>query len=249
MLNSHLNRQPAGAGTRMAIVLTLLCLALPLAGAATQSGGTVSGTLRDTSGRVLPNALIRLSPVNTDAVAQTTTDAKGRFQFSGVSGGEHLLTARFPGFGPVRQVLQVGPRDAIDLPLTLQVGTLQETITVTSGPARRTAGGASAALAQPAPPPCTPSSTGGQIVPPTKLRDVRPRYDEKFAGAKGTVILDARIGVDGKVNNVDVFSGVHPDLEDSAIAAVNQWEFSPTYLNCEPVEVRMLVSVTFSGAQ
>jgi len=35
------------------------------------------------------------------------------------------------------------------------------------------------------------------------------------------------------------------ELEDEAIAAVSQWEFSPTYLNCEPIEVRMYVTVSF----
>jgi beta-lactamase regulating signal transducer with metallopeptidase domain len=248
MLNSQLNRQPVGVKTRMAIAFAVLCLALPIAGAAMQSGQTVSGTLRDTSGRVLAGATVRLSPVNTETVVQTTTDANGRFRFSAVAVGEHLLSARSAGFAPLRQVIQVGARDVIDLPLTLQVGTLQETITVTSGPAGSSASRVSGGYAQPAPPTCTPSSTGGHIVPPTKLRDVRPRYDERLAGVKGTVILDARIGIDGKVNNIEVFSGVHPDLEDAAIAAVNQWEFSPTYLNCEPVEVRMLVSVTFAGA-
>ena len=37
-------------------------------------------------------------------------------------------------------------------------------------------------------------------------------------------------------------SPVNADLEDEAIAAVSQWEFSPTYLNCEPIEVRMFVT-------
>jgi len=34
-------------------------------------------------------------------------------------------------------------------------------------------------------------------------------------------------------------------LEDEAIAAVSQWEFSPAHLNCEAIEVRMYVSVAF----
>ena len=57
--------------------------------------------------------------------------------------------------------------------------------------------------------------------------------------SKGTILLQARIGIDGKVQEVEVISPVNADLEDEAIAAVSQWEFSPTYLNCEPIEVQM----------
>ena len=35
------------------------------------------------------------------------------------------------------------------------------------------------------------------------------------------------------------------DMEEEAIAAVTQWEFTPTYLNCQPIEVRMFVTVAF----
>ena len=57
--------------------------------------------------------------------------------------------------------------------------------------------------------------------------------------------MQARIGVDGKVRAVEVVSPGNVDMEDEAIAAVSQWEFSPTYLNCEPIEVRMYVTVSF----
>ena len=53
----------------------------------------------------------------------------------------------------------------------------------------------------------------------------------------------------GRVSGVDVISPVNVDLEDEAIAAVSQWQFSPTYLNCEPVEVQMYVTVAFKAEQ
>jgi TonB family protein len=96
-------------------------------------------------------------------------------------------------------------------------------------------------------PACTPSSTGGQITPPMKIRDVRPRYRQELVEARvqGVVLMQAKIGPDGKVRSVDVVSPVNADLEDEAIAAVSQWEFTPTYLNCEPVEVQMYVTMQF----
>ncbi len=37
------------------------------------------------------------------------------------------------------------------------------------------------------------------------------------------------------------------DLDQAAVAAVRQWEFTPTILNCIPVEVDMDVSVIVHG--
>jgi outer membrane biosynthesis protein TonB len=86
-------------------------------------------------------------------------------------------------------------------------------------------------------------------VPPRKIRDVRPRYRRAWveAGLEGRILLQARIGFDGRMREVEAVSPVNPDLEDEAIGAVSQWEFTPTWLNCEPVEVRMFVTVVFTA--
>jgi protein TonB len=62
---------------------------------------------------------------------------------------------------------------------------------------------------------------------------------------EGNILMQAIIGVDGKVRNLEVLSPVNADLEEEAIGAVSQWEFSPTYLNCQPIEVRMFVTTSF----
>ena len=59
------------------------------------------------------------------------------------------------------------------------------------------------------------------------------------------MLLQALIGTDGRVKNVEVVSPTQPDMEEEAIAAVLQWEFTPTYLNCQAIEVRMFVTVSF----
>jgi TonB family protein len=58
-------------------------------------------------------------------------------------------------------------------------------------------------------------------------------------------LLQAVIGTDGRVKSVEVVSPVQPEMEEEAIAAVSQWEFSPTYLNCQAIDVRMFVTVAF----
>jgi outer membrane biosynthesis protein TonB len=62
---------------------------------------------------------------------------------------------------------------------------------------------------------------------------------------EGTVNRKATIGTDGDVRTVEVIDTPNQDLATAAIAAVREWEFDQTLLNCEPVEVDMRVTVTF----
>ena len=64
-------------------------------------------------------------------------------------------------------------------------------------------------------------------------------------GIEGRAVVQARIGIDGFVKEVRAMSQVDPSLANAAIAAVSQWQFTPTLLNCVPVEVNMTVTVNF----
>ena len=246
MLNPPTDRRPLTARSRAVIVAGLLAIALPIA-AASQGAGTPSGVLRDPSGRVLPGATVRMSAIGHDAIHETPSDSTGSFQFPEIADGDYMLSARLPGFLSARQRVRVSPAMA-PLNVTLQVGTLTETVTVRSdgntppGPVSP-----SSALAMPSPPPCGTTDLGGNLKPPLKLKDVRPVYRQELAAnnVEGNVLLQAAIGVDGKVRGVEVVSAVNADLEEAAIRAVSQWEFSPTYLNCQAIEVRMFVTVSF----
>jgi periplasmic protein TonB len=128
-------------------------------------------------------------------------------------------------------------------PITLSVGTLQETINV-AGPG--VPNGLRMSAPRPAPAPCTPTETGGRIVPPLKVRDVRPAYPAGGVTAPVVVTLEARIGFDGTVAGIRATSAAPAELVRAASDAVTQWEFTPTLLNCEPVEVLMNVTITFT---
>ncbi len=58
------------------------------------------------------------------------------------------------------------------------------------------------------------------------------------------MVLEAVIGRDGTVQNLQVLSG-HPMLVPAAINAVNQWRYRPYILNGSPVEVDTHVTVNF----
>ena len=87
---------------------------------------------------------------------------------------------------------------------------------------------------------------GGKIKPPTKIKDVTPVYPAiaKSARIAGAVAIEATIGPDGKVVDTRVVrSG--PMLDQAALDAVRQWEYTPTLLNGKPVPVVVTVTINF----
>jgi protein TonB len=67
---------------------------------------------------------------------------------------------------------------------------------------------------------------------------VQPVYPElaKQARIQGIVQLNIVISKEGRVVDIKVISG-HPLLISAALEAVKQWEYNPTLLNGQPVEV------------
>jgi protein TonB len=87
---------------------------------------------------------------------------------------------------------------------------------------------------------------GGNVLAPRKIRDVKPVYPviAQRSRVEGLVILEATIDTAGRVINVRVLQS-KALLDQAAIDAVRQWEFTPTLLNGVPVSVIMNVTVNF----
>ncbi len=92
-----------------------------------------------------------------------------------------------------------------------------------------------------------PVRIGGQIKPPTKIKDVKPVYPAIAQSARvaGAVTIEATIGFDGKVVDAKVVHSI-PLLDQAALDAVRQWEYSPTLLNGVPVSVLVTVTIKFT---
>jgi periplasmic protein TonB len=98
----------------------------------------------------------------------------------------------------------------------------------------------------PPPQPVKPLVPGGDIRVPQKIRHVAPIYPSiaRANGVEGVVILEAVIGENGRVKNVRVLRSIQL-LDQAAVDAVRQWQFTPTLLNGQPVPVVMTVTVSF----
>ena len=88
---------------------------------------------------------------------------------------------------------------------------------------------------------------GGAIREPKRLVYVPPEYPLIASQARvaGMVILEARVGTDGRVLEATVLRG-QPLFDDPAKAAVMQWRYQPLLLNGVAMEFILTVTVQFS---
>jgi len=254
MLDTRVNRRPVSRSVYAGVVFATLALTITIASA--QGGfASLTGSIVDPTNGVMPGVTLVLTNAQSQAKYEVRTDRTGRYEFVGVPAGDYLFEAKLPGFAAFKGTLIVGAQN-LQRDLTMEVGSLQETITVISS---RSAASASvptaprAALPKRPRPVCDSTPTagglpiGGNIRPPAKLKDVRPLYPAHLAaqGVEGVVTLNARIGTAGMVEDLEVVSAPHEDLGHAAADAVRQWEFDETLLNCKPVAVSMKVTVNF----
>ena len=108
-------------------------------------------------------------------------------------------------------------------------------------------GAVAIAEAQAPQPPLPPVRVGNGIPPPVKTKDVKPVYppEAQGAGVQGVVIIEAIIGPTGLVQDAHIVRSI-PLLDAAALAAVRQWEFTPTVVDGVPRSVVMTVTVNFT---
>jgi TonB family protein len=85
------------------------------------------------------------------------------------------------------------------------------------------------------------------VTPGRLIRQVNPTYPSTALQQRisGPVVLQARIGKDGRVHDVKVVSG-HPFLASAAVDALRQWQYQPYKLNGQPVDLQTQVTINFN---
>jgi hypothetical protein len=120
---------------RKIAVFIVLALALSAAAFAqsTAANGAIEGTILDTSGGVLPGVTVTITNVGTGAERSVTTNEKGLYRAPLLPLGKYRVVAELQGFKKFEQTdisLSVGQTATVNA--TLSVGTVSETITVSS---------------------------------------------------------------------------------------------------------------------
>lgn len=114
---------------RLAIVLVLTLLAVPAG--AQDYRARVQGTVADTSAGMLPGATVTLVNDATNVSATRTTDGEGRYLFDFVEPGIYTLTAELDGFKKATEkAIRVQQRGDVTIDLRLEIGSLEESVTV-----------------------------------------------------------------------------------------------------------------------
>jgi len=218
--------------------------------AAKQQSAALAGTVADPRGRPVPNVPVKVTDPATSATAETTTDQHGQFAVPNLAPGRYDVRISKPGFKTLALSLVVRAGETGRVQGVLQLGRVAESITVTPGPRPPVTPGAARGrdvAAAPVDDPCAHSTEGGCVTPPLKLADARPTYPVHHAqsGVAGEVVIDAVIGPDGSVAQLQPKPDSDPDFAAAAMHAIRLWRFSPTRLNGEPVAVDMTVTVKF----
>ncbi|MBM4246150.1 MAG: TonB-dependent receptor [Deltaproteobacteria bacterium] len=98
-----------------------------------QAGGGLTGTVKDSSGGVVPGATVTLRNTATGELRTSVSTEDGVYRVTNLPRGTYDVTAELTGFRTTTQsgvLVTVG--DTVRLDFTLEIGTLGETVTVQS---------------------------------------------------------------------------------------------------------------------
>src|ERR1700728_693219 len=94
-------------------------------------GGSISGTVKDPSGRVVPGAVVTVNETSSGLSHHTHTDSKGYYTLPVVPVGRYELDIQSPGFnGYQRRDVVLDTNAALTLDAVLKVGGVGETVSV-----------------------------------------------------------------------------------------------------------------------
>ena len=111
-----------------ALLVTLVCT---VDSQAQQTTGSISGTVRDSTGAVLPHVSVTATNVSTGAVDKTVSDSAGAYTLPILPAGSYTISAEQAGFSPTTLsgiTLQVYQKATVDI--VMQVGGTKQVVTV-----------------------------------------------------------------------------------------------------------------------
>jgi Carboxypeptidase regulatory-like domain len=129
---------PSGAChkfARLAVLalVTLVTALTPTIAGAQAVTGTLVGHISDSSGATVPGVTVTATEVQTNTSRTAVTNETGDYTFSSLRNGTYTVTAELQGFRKVlRENVKVDVNTTIRVDLTLELGQMSETVTVSS---------------------------------------------------------------------------------------------------------------------
>jgi Carboxypeptidase regulatory-like domain len=117
---------------KLALCVSLFCLAFPAAVFAQGVDATLKGRVSDSSGAAAPGVKVEVKNTGTNIASQTLTDSAGQYTVPFLKPGSYSVAVEAPGFKKfVREGLSLSVGDTVDLDIALEVGAVTEQLTVT----------------------------------------------------------------------------------------------------------------------
>jgi hypothetical protein len=112
-------------------LVAFACIVFMAASAAAQNTGQISGTIKDSSGGVLPGVTMAITNAGTGIVRTAVTDEHGTYLVTGLPVGTYTVTAELQGFRKAeKRGFEVTPDGRLSADFSLAVGALTETVEV-----------------------------------------------------------------------------------------------------------------------
>jgi Carboxypeptidase regulatory-like domain len=122
-----------GRGTRIISAIVMLCMCLVTVGLHAQGYGTISGSVSDPSGAVVPSATVTATQTLSGTQMTAVTDKDGRFVFPTLLPAPYSLSVSAAGFELYKQTGIVLEADqALTVNMSLKVGAQSQTVSVSA---------------------------------------------------------------------------------------------------------------------
>ncbi|HXW06809.1 MAG TPA: carboxypeptidase-like regulatory domain-containing protein, partial [Vicinamibacterales bacterium] len=113
--------------------MALVVLAFAASAHAQDFRGTITGRISDAQGGRLPGATVTATNVATNVGSTTTTGMEGQYTISYLTPGVYAVSVELSGFKKlVRENIEVRVGDRVTVDLSLEVGQMEETVSVTA---------------------------------------------------------------------------------------------------------------------
>jgi hypothetical protein len=117
--------------SRSLFLMVALCALTSAPLLAQMETATLSGAITDPNGRVVPDAEVDATRIETGTVATTKTNGAGIYFFTGLMPGHYHLMIRKSGFKEIAvKEIQLNVQDKLEQNFSLEIGSVSETVTV-----------------------------------------------------------------------------------------------------------------------
>ena len=121
---------------RLRCILSLifvLILFIPTFSFAQSTQGTILGTVKDSSGAVVPSATVKLADIDAGVTRQATTASDGSYQFLNLTAGGYKLQISASGFDTqIIDNLTLGARQQLRADAALKIGAISQQVNVSA---------------------------------------------------------------------------------------------------------------------